>query len=92
MNLEKYMIPCWTKKLFGVACLGCGFQRAFLLFIQGEFAASFRMYPAIYTTLVFLSCLGISMVYKGIFSQKTILVLAGINGACVFLGYLYRYY
>ena len=53
MNLENYMLPCWSKTLFGVECLGCGLQRAFLLLLKGDFIGAFQMYPAIYVTLVF---------------------------------------
>lgn len=45
---EDYMLPCLNKKLLGIECLGCGIQRAFVLFFQGEFKAAFFMYPAIY--------------------------------------------
>ncbi|MBE0391198.1 hypothetical protein HNQ02_003428 [Flavobacterium sp. 7E] len=92
MNLEKYMLPCLSKTLFGVECLGCGFQRAFLLLFQGEFIASFKMYPAIFTTLIFLFSWGLTFIFKGIFSQKTILILAFINVVFMILGYAYRHY
>ena len=50
-ELEKYMLPCLNKKLFGFECMGCGLQRAFSLLIHGEFTAAFYMYPAIYTLI-----------------------------------------
>ncbi|MEG1230693.1 MAG: DUF2752 domain-containing protein, partial [Flavobacterium sp.] len=54
MSLEKYMIPCMFKTLFGIECLGCGFQRSLFLLFQGEFLAAFNMYPAVYTNILFL--------------------------------------
>lgn len=45
------MLPCLTKKYLGVECLGCGFQRAFLLVLKGEFAQAFYLYPPIYPLL-----------------------------------------
>jgi len=92
MNLEKYMLPCLSKTLFGVECLGCGFQRSFLLLLQGEFAASFEMYPAIYTSLIFLISWASTFVFKGIFSQKTIVILAVINAVFMIAGYGYHHY
>ena len=51
MQLEKYMIPCLSKTLFGIECLGCRFQRALLLLLKGEWSAAFAMYPAVYSML-----------------------------------------
>ena len=48
-GLEDYMLPCFTKKLLGFECMGCGLQRAAALLIKGQFADAFLMYPAIYT-------------------------------------------
>jgi hypothetical protein len=47
------MIPCLFKTLFGIECLGCGFQRSVFLLFKGEFWEAFKMYPAVYTTLIF---------------------------------------
>ncbi len=52
------MLPCLSKRLFGVDCIGCGMQRSVVLLLKGEFMAAFYMYPAIYpllTLLVFIS-------------------------------------
>jgi hypothetical protein len=51
-SLEDFMLPCFNKELLGVECPGCGIQRAVALVFQGEFAAAFFMYPAIYTLLL----------------------------------------
>ncbi|MBL4604087.1 MAG: DUF2752 domain-containing protein, partial [Flavobacteriaceae bacterium] len=40
------MLPCYSKQLFGVDCLGCGLQRSFILLTKGEFIEAFKMYPA----------------------------------------------
>lgn len=53
--MEEFMLPCLNKQLFGLDCLGCGGQRAAFLLLQGEFAAAYNMYPAIYAiSLLFL--------------------------------------
>jgi uncharacterized membrane protein len=46
-----YMLPCISKTLFGIECLGCGAQRALVLLCQGRFWEAFCMYPAIYPLL-----------------------------------------
>lgn len=52
--MERFMLPCLNKQLFGIDCLGCGLQRSVLLLFQGEFHAAFVLYPAIYTLLLLL--------------------------------------
>ncbi len=58
LPLEKYMLPCLNKKLFGVDCLGCGMQRSIVLLLKGEFSAAFHMYPAIYPLMLLLAFIG----------------------------------
>ena len=43
MNLEKFMFPCISKTLFGIECLGCGFQRSLHLLFQGNIEAAFTI-------------------------------------------------
>ncbi|MCX7550426.1 DUF2752 domain-containing protein [Xanthomarina sp. F2636L] len=59
-SIEDFMLPCLNKQLFGVDCLGCGFQRAFMFLIKGDFTAALIMYPAIYTLIL----LGIFLIYN----------------------------
>jgi hypothetical protein len=73
--MEEYMLPCLSKKLFGIDCLGCGIQRAVVLLFKGEFAAAFYMYPAIYTMLLFFSFIGISFIDKSRNYHKIIMLL-----------------
>lgn len=51
LGIENYMLPCFTKQLWGFDCPGCGLQRAFIFLIKGDFTAAFEMYPAIYPML-----------------------------------------
>ncbi|PKH67881.1 hypothetical protein CXF59_05955 [Flavobacterium sp. ALD4] len=85
------MIPCISKTLFGVECLGCGFQRSLLLLLQGNFNASFQMYPALFTSLLFLGFLGFHFIYKSIISQKLIIIVALINVLFMIGGYFYKH-
>lgn len=86
------MLPCLSKTLFGVECLGCGFQRAFLLLLQGHFVAAFKMYPALYTTLLFLGILSLNCIDKRNNYQKYIIGIAIINGLFMIVGYFYKHY
>lgn len=55
LAIKDYMLPCFSKQLFGIDCPGCGLQRSILLLLNGEFIAAFKMYPAIYPLLT-LAC------------------------------------
>jgi Protein of unknown function (DUF2752) len=53
--LEQFTLPCVVKLVFHHDCPGCGFQRSLLLLAQGQFKASWTMYPpALPVLLLFL--------------------------------------
>lgn len=58
------MIPCVSKTLFGIDCLGCGFQRAVVLLFNGEFKASFLLYPALFPLLLFFGTIGLHFIHS----------------------------
>lgn len=92
MNIEKYMFPCISKTLFGIECLGCGFQRAFVLLLEGNFEAAFAMYPAIYSSLILLFFVVLHFVdskrnYKNILPALVIL-----NGILMIGGYYCKHF
>ncbi|MGO4816857.1 DUF2752 domain-containing protein [Flavobacterium sp. W22_SRS_FP1] len=86
------MFPCFSKTLFGVECLGCGFQRSLVLLLRGDFTASFQMYPALFTSLLFLGFIGFHFINRRLFSQKLILTMALINVIFMIAGYIYKHY
>ena len=86
------MFPCISKTLFGIECLGCGFQRAFVLLLEGNFEAAFAMYPAIYSSLILLFFVVLHFVdskrnYKNILPALVIL-----NGILMIDGYYYKHF
>jgi hypothetical protein len=55
--LEKHMLPCAYKSIFGFDCPGCGFQRSFIALLKGDMGRSLLLYPAtipLLLTAVFL--------------------------------------
>ena len=92
MNIEKYMFPCISKTLFGIECLGCGFQRAFVLLLEGNFEAAFIMYPAIYSSLILLLIAGFHFVDLNRNYKKTLTVLLAINGILMIGGYYFKHF
>ena len=61
--LEKRQLPCFYKSVFGVECPGCGMQRAFIALLRGEFVESFKLYPALFPTIVMLVFLVVHLFY-----------------------------
>ncbi|MEA9412138.1 DUF2752 domain-containing protein [Flavobacterium sp. PL02] len=92
MNLEKYMLPCLSKTLFGIECLGCGFQRALFLLFKGNFKAAFEMYPALYTSLLFLMIIALYFFDKSRNYKKPLWIFGIINSVIMILGYAYKHY
>jgi hypothetical protein len=44
--LQNHLLSCPFKKLTGVDCPGCGFQRSIIALIEGNFRKSIQLYPA----------------------------------------------
>lgn len=76
-----HLFPCAYKSLFGIDCPICGFQRAFLLLIHGDFIESIQMYapllPVLFLLLfMFIRKIKPTLVRKKILSYYSLLVLA----------------
>lgn len=90
MNLEDYMLPCLNKKLFGLDCLGCGFQRSLLHVIKGDFIAAFNVYPAIYTLILLAIFLILNLKFKFKSGKKIIIIFTIINVLIIIASYFIK--
>jgi hypothetical protein len=84
------MLPCLSKKLFGIDCFGCGIQRSVVLLFQGEFEAAFYMYPAIYSMLLFFLFIGINLLDKSRDYHRLIVLLGIITAFIMVFSYFYK--
>jgi hypothetical protein len=84
------MFPCISKTLFGIECLGCGFQRALLLFFQGDFKGAFEMYPAIYSSLILIFFIGLHYIDSKRNYKSILLVVIPITVLFMMGGYYYK--
>ncbi|MCG1036441.1 DUF2752 domain-containing protein [Polaribacter sargassicola] len=84
------MLPCLNKQLFGIDCLGCGIQRAFINVIKGNFIAAFNLYPAIYTLLIMAIFLLLNFKYQFKNSKKIIITFATINVLIIVVSYFIK--
>ena len=92
MNLERFMLPCLFKTLFGIECLGCGFQRSLFLLFQGQFSDAFQMYPALYSTLFFLGIFALYFLDKTKNYKKLLWISGTVNAIFIIAGYWYKHF
>lgn len=90
MNLEKFMFPCISKTLFGIECLGCGFQRSLYLLFQGNIEAAFTMYPAVFSSLFLMIMAGFHFFDSNRNYKKILLISLIINSVFMITGYYYK--
>ena len=62
--LEENLLSCSWKTYLDQECMGCGMQRAILLFLKGEFVASIKMYPALFTLIIMFVYLGLHLKFN----------------------------
>jgi hypothetical protein len=86
------MFPCISKTLFRFECLGCGFQRAFVFILEGNFEGAFTMYPAIYSSLIFILFIGLHFADSKRNYKKILTVLAILNSIIMIGGYYYKHF
>lgn len=84
------MIPCLSKKLFGIECLGCGTQRSFLMLCKGDFTGAFNLYPPIFTLCIFFIFLVINILDKQKRFTKIVINLAIVNAVVMVLAYSFK--
>ncbi len=82
MSADDFMMPCLTKKYFGIDCFGCGTQRAFVMLTEGDFKGAFEMYPAIYSLLV-LAFFVVLSIFDRARNYSKILIFLGIANAVI---------
>lgn len=90
LNTENYMMPCLNKQLFGVDCMGCGFQRAFVLLCKGNFKEAFEIYPAIFTLVFLLLLFLFQLKFKLNNSKKILIGLTIVNVIIITTSYFIK--
>ncbi|MEO9513819.1 MAG: DUF2752 domain-containing protein [Flavobacteriaceae bacterium] len=84
------MLPCLSKRVFGIECPGCGFQRSIHLLFHGEFVAAFKMYPAIYPIFALLTFLLINSFNKIKFANQITITLGIMSAAFILINFLIK--
>lgn len=90
IHLEDYMLPCLNKRIFGLDCPGCGFQRALVLVFKGDFTEAFHLYPAVYSLLILFTFFLLNIKFKFTKGKKIITKLAFVNLIVITASYLIK--
>jgi len=91
LTIESFMLPCFTKQLWGFDCPGCGLQRAILFLFKGEFLAAFDMYPAIYPMLLLFGFLIMDKLFSIKYAIKITNVLMVSTVAFILTNYILKF-
>lgn len=91
LNAEDYMLPCFTKKIFGFDCLGCGLQRALAFLFKGDFLAAWEMYPAIFTIIPLFGFLAADQLFQIKYANKIIITLMIMSVALILTNYILKF-
>lgn len=89
--LETHLLQCPTKKLIGIDCLGCGFQRSFLLLINGNLVDSFLMYPALIPLLLMFGYLITHLFLRFKKGAKTLQYFYILNSILIITNYIIKF-
>lgn len=88
--LEEHMLSCSYKKFLGIDCPGCGFQRSLILLLEGEFAESFRLFPALIPILFMFIFLFLHLIIKFRSGAKVLLTLFVVNIAIMITNFILK--
>jgi len=88
--LNNHMLTCPSKHFFHVDCPGCGLQRSIIELLEGNFAESFRLYPA---TIPLLFCLIFTALHLLLKFKRGASIIKGsyiFTAVVIFVSYIYK--
>ncbi len=88
LALKDYMLPCLSKRIFGMECPGCGLQRSIAFLVQGNFLEAFKMYPAIYTLIPLFIVIVVNKLVRFRYAQRMTIGLSIASVALILINYI----
>lgn len=85
------MLPCLFKTVTGCDCPGCGIQRSFLELLQGNFAESLKLFPALIPLIVLLLFLILHLRYKFKYGAKLLVVQYIFTTSVLLVNYIFKF-
>jgi hypothetical protein len=89
-KVDIFLIPCPIKYFLGLDCPGCGFQRAILALIEGDFLKSFRLYPPTVFLLISFLMVGFAYVFKWDKNSRILTGFLLLTGFVIYVNYVYK--
>jgi len=90
LKIEDYMLPCFTKQIFGFDCLGCGLQRSVAFLFKGDFAAAWEMYPAIFAIIPLFGFLAVDQLFQIKYANKISITLMIASVGLILTNYIFK--
>jgi hypothetical protein len=91
LGIEDFMLPCFTKKIIGVDCPGCGIQRSLVHLAKGEFGQALTMYPAIVPLLLLFSFMVFDQFYNFKYASRITSALMIISVGTILVNYILKF-
>ena len=88
--LDKHLLPCAYKSLFGIDCPACGFQRSFIQLLKGNFTDSFSLYPPLLLVLLMFIVFAVHVFNKKIIGKRIVTSYAWTVLGIVMLNYIIK--
>ena len=88
---EDWMFPCMYKKLSGMDCPGCGFQRSLERLINGDLSNSFDYYPPLIPVLIMCLFLVAHLVYNFRNGAGILKWMFIVNSVIITVNYIFKF-
>ncbi len=85
------MLPCYSKKLLGFDCPGCGLQRSLAFIFEGDFLAAWEMYPAIFSIIPLIGLYLATLFIEIKHANKIIITLVIISVSLIISNYISKF-
>ena len=88
--LKEKLFPCLYKSIFGFDCPICGFQRASLMAMNGDFNASFKMYPPLLPCIILILSASLYCIDNRLLKKKLLNQIAAFVLLCILINYVLK--
>ena len=88
---EGWMLPCMYKKMSGIDCPGCGFQRSFERLMSGDLSNSFDYYPPLIPVLIMCLFLVAHLIYNFRIGASILKWMFIVNSILITVNYIFKF-
>ncbi len=88
--LEQHLLQCPSKMLLHIDCPGCGLQRGIILLLKGNFAESFKLYPAAAPIMILFAYLTLHIIFRFKNGARNLKFLFMFCAGIILVHYIYK--